>query len=320
MELPPSRNRWATDCIQEEGRNTDEVIKEDNLALAAKTKKFKKPFPRQKKGKKSQGKFSDMSKIECYTCHKFAHYARDYRQNKKKPKRRFQASAAEAAKEEDEEQKKEKKTKVNKTDEPKREYYLIAALTGSFSACSTSWLVDSGASRHMTSNRGTLTSYRKKKFTTQVELGDDSTYKIEGVGSTSLQLDSGTVLHVDDIIYVPSLKNNLLYVAGLEDKRHRVLFMDKKVFLWEKDTDIDSAVQIGVRDGDLYKTSKVSTHALVHHTVNPCELWHRRFGHLHYTALPGLQKMVIGMPKVSPKHEGTCKGCALVKNTKKSFP
>ena len=74
--------------------------------------------------------------------------------------------------------------------------------------------MDSGAFSHMAGNRGTLTSYRKKKFTTQVELGDDSTYKIEGMGLTSLQLDSGTVLHVDDILYVPGLKKNLLSVAG----------------------------------------------------------------------------------------------------------
>ena len=134
----------------------------------------------------------------------------------------------------------------------------------------------------MTSNRGALTSYRKKKFTTQVELGDDSTYKIEGVGSTSLQLDSGMVLHIDDILYVLGLKKNLLSVVGLEYKGYRVLFMDKKVYLWAKDTDLDSAVHIGVREGGLYKASKDSTHALVHHTVEPCELWHRRFGHLHY--------------------------------------
>ena len=68
--------------------------------------------------------------------------------------------------------------------------------------------------------------------------------------------------------------------------------MDKKVLLWAKDEELSSAVQIGVREGGLYKASKDSTHALVHHTVDPCELWHRRFGHLQYSALPGLQKMV----------------------------
>ena len=75
-----------------------------------------------------------------------------------------------------------------------------------------------------------------------------------------------------------------------------------------------------IAKGGLYKASKDSTHALVHHSIDPGELWHRRFGHLHYTTLLGLQKMVTGMPEVSSKHEGICKGCALGKNTKKSFP
>ena len=77
----------------------------------------------------------------------------------------------------------------------------------------------------MTGHREALTSYRKKEFTTQVELGDDSTYKIEEVGSTSLQLDFGMVMHIDDVLYVPGLKKNLLSVAGLENKGYRVLFV-----------------------------------------------------------------------------------------------
>jgi len=170
--------------------------------------------------------------VECYSCHKFEHFSRDYRQNKKKPKRRFRASAAEAEEEEDEEPKKKKKTKTNKDKESRREYYLISALIGSFTDCSTPWLVDSHASKHMTSNRGTLVSYKKNKFTTQVELGDDSTYKIEGVGSTSLQPDPGMVLHIDNVLYVTGLKKNLLSIASLEDKGYRVLFMDNKVLIW----------------------------------------------------------------------------------------
>ena len=102
----------------------------------------------------------------------------------------------------------------------------------------------------MTGNRGALTSYRKK-FTTQVELGDDSTYKIEGVGSTTLQIDSGTVLHNNDVLYVPGLKKNLLSVASLEDKGYKVLFMDKKVLLWEKDEKLSSTVHWGSRGRSL---------------------------------------------------------------------
>ena len=76
-------------------RTSGKVIKEENLALATKTKKFKKPFPEQKKGKRPQGKFSDVSKVECYNCHKFGHFSRDCRKTKKKFKRIFQVSFVE---------------------------------------------------------------------------------------------------------------------------------------------------------------------------------------------------------------------------------
>ena len=65
-ENQPTFERLWHDCIEEEGRTSGKVIKEDNLALAAKSKKFKKSFSQQKKGKKPQGRFSDMSKVECY--------------------------------------------------------------------------------------------------------------------------------------------------------------------------------------------------------------------------------------------------------------
>ena len=40
--------------------------KEQNPALIAKTRKFKKPFTQKKKEKKPQGKQLDASKIECF--------------------------------------------------------------------------------------------------------------------------------------------------------------------------------------------------------------------------------------------------------------
>ena len=67
------------ECLEEEGRTLGKATKEGNLALTTKTKTFKKPPPQQKKGKKPQGKYFDVSKVECYNCHKFGHFARDCR-------------------------------------------------------------------------------------------------------------------------------------------------------------------------------------------------------------------------------------------------
>ena len=56
----------------------------------------------------------------------------------------------------------------------------------------------------------------------------------------------------------------------------------------------------------------------MHKTINLCELWHRRFGHLHYGAHLGLQNIV--MTDFHNEHDGVCRGCALGKNAKRSFP
>ena len=55
-------------------------------------------------------------------------------------------------------------------------------------------------------------------------------------------------------------------------------------------------------------------------TIRQTELWHWRFGHLHYKALPEARKVVTGMPEFSNNHEGVCQGCAEGKHTRGPFP
>ena len=59
---------------------------------------------------------------------------------------------------------------------------------------------------------------------------------------------------------------------------------------------------------------------LVHDTVEPNELCHRRLAHVHYRPLPLARKVVEGLPEIQAKHELVCKGCSKGKNTKKTFP
>lgn len=116
-----------------------------------------------------------------------------------------------------------KKTRGSSSDqETRKEYYLVLALSGSITTSAETWLVDSGASKHMTGYRSALADLKEKKFSMQVELGDDAAFYIKGVGSASFQLDSGTVLHVEEVLFVFGLKKNLLSVLVLKDKGFRV--------------------------------------------------------------------------------------------------
>ena len=60
--------------------------------------------------------------------------------------------------------------------------------------------------------------------------------------------------------------------------------------------------------------------ALVHDTVEPNDLWHRRVERVHYIMLPLARKPVEGIPEIQAKHDGVCKGCVKRKNTNKTFP
>ena len=95
--------------------------------------------------------------------------------------------------------------------------------------------------------------------------------------------------------------------------------MQNQVCLWPKNQNLDTTIIFGVREGGLYKVPRNIISAMVHHTISPCELWHRRLEHLHFRALLGLQRMVKGMPSFDSVHDSIYRGCALGKNVKINF-
>jgi hypothetical protein len=182
------------------------------------------------------------------------------------------------------------------------------------------WIIDSGASKHMTRDQARLSNLNEKKTSYKVEIGDKSTYPVKGIGQASVKLKTGNNVHLSNVLYVPGLEKNLVSISCLEDKGNRMAFVDGKVLSWHKDSSIENVWVIGTRDENLYRLIKQNDEALVHDEVNPNELWHRRYTHINYQALPFLKKMVEGIPELQSTHEGMCKGCALGKNIKKPFP
>ena len=88
-----------------------------------------------------------------------------------------------------------------------------------------------------------------------------------------------------EVLLVPRLKKNLLSISTLDAKGMMVAFVDGKVLMWPKGKTIDDAFVIGDQEGGLYKLKGQPEQALVHDSVDPNELWHRRLAHVHYRAL-----------------------------------
>ena len=62
--------------------------------------------------------------------------------------------------------------------------------------------------------------------------------------------------------------------------------------MWPKGKTINDAVVIGEQEGGLYKLKGYPEQALIHNTIEPNEIWHRRLAHVHYRALPIASKVV----------------------------
>ena len=95
-----------------------------------------------------------------------------------------------------------------------------------------------------------------------------------------------------DVLFVPGLKKNLLSISALDAKGMRVTFIDGQVIMWPRGKTIDDAIVIGEQEGGLYKLKGHPEQDLVHNTVDPNELLHRRLAHVHYRALPLARKVV----------------------------
>jgi hypothetical protein len=93
----------------------------------------------------------------------------------------------------------------------------------------------------MTGYREQLTDLVEKESLLHVVLGDNVRYTVKGFGSSSFQLDSDIPLQLSEVLYVPVMKRNLVFVFSLEDKGYKIIFSEGKVLAWNKNSHMDSS-------------------------------------------------------------------------------
>ena len=203
------------------------------------------------------------------------------------------------------------------------ESYNGMSLDSSVPVENNDWIIDSGATNHMTFDTRNTPSliYTSRKFVTTA---NGTSTPVMGKGTSNLT----EKMNLNSVLVVPSLDYNLLSVSQITINLNCVVIFwpDCCVF---KDIPTKETIGYGVRRGKLYylelepKTSKRVERALVAEghqgNKNELDIWlyHRRFGHTSFGYLKRLFPTLFRNCDVSKFH---CEVCELAKSHRASFP
>ncbi|CAJ2653926.1 unnamed protein product [Trifolium pratense] len=249
---------------------------------------------------KNGGKKGDKSKIQCYSCDKWGHYASECR-SKGKKKQENEANHA----------------RHNDSDS---DGVLMMVTSNSEKDTSKLWYLDTGCSNHMTGHRDWLLEF-DENFKSKVKFADDSTISVEGKGKVMVQRKNGNHTFVTDVLYVPSMKHNLLSLGQLLEKGFNYSTKDHSIEVFDPKNKLILKAPLSKN-----RTFRVNLQASAFQcfssliTEDEKWLWHYRYGHLNFKSLNHLcnKKMVVGLPLIHTP-EKLCEGCFVSKQPRNSF-
>ena len=188
------------------------------------------------------------------------------------------------------------------------------------------WLVDSGASSHMTSQLNYLTNYQTFDKPERVGLGDGRVVEALGVGNMQLKMlfkvsdPKQAVLY--DVLYVPKLACNLFSVRAAASKGNTVRFEQSKCWIRHKTGRLEG---MGSLVGKLYQldcepvTEEQASSAC--EQKNDINLWHQRLGHPSEQRLSDIvrKELVTGIKLPNVSKISFCQSCVEGKMSRKPF-
>ena len=183
------------------------------------------------------------------------------------------------------------------------------------------WIVDSGASNHMTCNKEWLKNYRAIK-PIRIETAENERF-IEAVGCGDVVLflknRSGVQkVTVANVYFVPNLGKNLLSIGKISEKGVIVQF-SKQICIFK--TQSHQEIGFALLQKGLYILQTAQQQIL--HAVNNAtaadskELWHFRLGHLNYNDMKQLD-LPVAIPD-NVKTIESCEDCAKCKLIRAPF-
>lgn len=178
---------------------------------------------------------------------------------------------------------------------------------------SPSWILDTGASHHLTGNLDTLTNIRNM----------DPVLVILADGRERISFTEGTVvlgsnLVLKSVFYVEELHTDLISVGQLMDENRCVVQMADQ-FLIIQDRVSRTMIGAGKRDSGTFRLCRMELVASVTtEDAKAYELWHNRMGHPSARVVGSLPHVSVSVDsEISNK---ACDVCFRAKQTRSSFP
>ncbi|CAA7032084.1 unnamed protein product [Microthlaspi erraticum] len=176
----------------------------------------------------------------------------------------------------------------------------------------SSWMLDTGASHHLTENYNLLINVRKMD-PVLIILADGRQRVSETEGTVVL----GSNLVLKSVFFVEELKSDLIAVGQLMDENNCVVQLADK-FLVIQDRVSRTVIGAGKRDSGTFRFCKTELAASVEtQNAKAYELWHHRMGHPSPKVVGSLKHVSVSVnSNVSNK---ACDVCLRAKQTRSLF-
>ncbi|KAL2232264.1 UNVERIFIED_CONTAM: Retrovirus-related Pol polyprotein from transposon RE1 [Sesamum indicum] len=186
--------------------------------------------------------------------------------------------------------------------------------------CDTnSWIVDTGATSHMSGNVKLFQSLTTLTNSKQIRLPDNSIILATHKGDIRLCAN----LMLTNVLFVPHFAHNLLSVSQFCNS-HQVKFSFLGSFCMMQDLKTNRILALGKQHRQLYHLGRKSfvaasvysdSHALLSSSVDDFSLWHQRLGHCSRDVMKHIDSLHIP----APHKDHICSICPLAKQTRLPF-
>lgn len=250
--------------------------------------------------------FKNKDKKKCDKCRKIGHTKEECRFNKNK------SDNKESDKNEDEH-------------DSDGSYFAVAAFNKN-EGSNSSWILDSGATRHITNNKSLAEEVNKAETETVLTIANDDKIKLSETGKVKL-VSGGKKKRVtlNKVLYAPKFASNLLSLVKIVDTKSTILFTQRKAIIRDPN---GKKRLIVPRVGNLFvvdqqRNGNALQAAELNSRQNQMWLWHYRLGHIAVSSMKKLKdrNSVYGIEQVIVDTNNThiCEGCALGKEHRKPF-